>query len=299
MSKKEPLFQSHFGFFRPFLMVALSLPLFIRQASAQQPQNIFDFQYTYSSPSDSDFNNEITLHEGKVELVVPLSDRKNEGVGFVVGGAFQANLWQPDNSRLDDVDLYKLKVPLYMDLDAFREDFVFGLGVTPGIHSDFKEIDDDDFRVEGSISLTYISSPTLQYIAGILYDEEFGDPRAYPLFGALWQASDNWLLDMVFPKPRAQYSVSERFRLFAFGEPSGGAWNVGDDVDTKRDIEQKGYRLGAGLEVGLSKKSWIYLAGGAEFSRELQVAINDDKVFDDKVELEDQTFVRIGFRISR
>ncbi len=265
-------------------------------ASAQSTYNDFELEYTYSSPSEGDFEDEIEIHEGKAGLMFTLSERKNDGVGFVIGGQFQADVWSPDNDDLDDLDLYKVKIPVMVDF-GLGENFGLSLGVTPGIHSDFEEVDSDDWRVDGSALLSYSTDKSLVWMAGAAIGEEFGEAKAFPIGGVRWTPNETWTLDIFFPRPRIQYAVSDSFHLFLFGEPSGGEWNVGDK-DVQVDVQQKGYRVGAGLEFAVAEKSWLYATGGTESGRELQIALNDDEVFDDEVDLDDQAFFRVGFRVA-
>lgn len=277
------------------LIIILGLPA---AAFCQRFSDTFLLEYTYSSPSEGDFEDEIEIHEGKAGFLIPFSTSTDGGIGFATGAYFQADVWSPDNEDLDDVDLYKGKIPIFIDF-KFTDDLSTIFNVTPGIHSDFEEVDEDDFRVDGWIQFNYALNKNLQISLGAAIGEEFGEAQAFPIGGVRWQATDNLLLDLMIPYPRAQLAFSDNFHLFLFGEPSGGEWNVGDSEETQVDIQQKGFRAGAGLEFGLTEKGWIYMAAGVEGGRELQIAVNDDEVFDDEVDLDDQAFFRVGFKVTR
>jgi hypothetical protein len=294
--------------FKSTLLLMLSpLITVFSLAQAQTPPNQFDLEYTYATPSDGNFEDSVDIHEGKVGVMLPIRDRKEEGWGLSIGGAFQVNSWRVDSDHEldrqrggneDGIDLYKLKLPVMVDFDVAEKMFAT-LGVTPGIHSDFEDVTSDDWKVEGSGALTYVSSPTLAFTLGAGYTDEFGDSKVLPLGGVRWQATDSLLLNMYFPSPRVQYAFSEGFRVYLFGEPAGGEWNVGDNDEIQVDVQQKGYKFGAGAETKVGEKSWIYLAGGVETNRSVQLAVNENEVFNDDVDLEDTGFVRVGFKITR
>lgn len=284
--------------FRSCVSIVILIVISSSIALAQSRENVFELEYTYAEPSEGQFEDEIALHEGKVNALFHLSDVEDRGVGFAIGAGFQANVWEPDDSRIEEVDLYKAKIPVFLDFEV-TQNWILGLNATPGIHSDFEDVDEDDFRVEGSGVITYIVNPKLRLSAGAAFGEEFGEAQAYPVGGVWWQPTSYLLLDLIFPRPRIQLSPFEKLRLFVFGEPAGGEWNVGDSDRTQVDIEQKGLRAGGGIEFGIGESSWFYVAGGVEVERELQIALNEDEVFNDEVELDDQAFVRAGFRVTR
>jgi Domain of unknown function (DUF6268) len=256
---------------------------------------MLDTSYTYLEPDDGDFEDEVEQHEFKAGASWPVIHKEDAGWDLAVGGAFQVNTWCFDDDRIDGVELYKIKVPLVAGFDA-TDDILVTLGLTPGIHSDLEDVDGDDFRVDGMAFGTYVYSPELHFVLGAALGEEFGDPELYPLFGVWWQATDELLLNLVFPRPRVSYAFSEDFRLFVAGEPAGGEWNVDSDVG-EVDVQQKGWRTGIGGEYQVTDGGWLYVMAGREVDRELQVAVDEDEVFDDDVDLDDSNFVQIGFRL--
>jgi hypothetical protein len=257
--------------------------------------DIFGTTYTYVTPTGGEFEDDVSQHEIKVHGGMKVLSADDHGYDLFLGGAYQANIWSFDDRRLDEIDLHKLTASLVGVFKA-SDNIRIRAEVKPGIHSDFEDVDGDDFRLEGSLVGSYIQSRELQWVLGVAFGEDFGDPVAFPIVGARWQATENLLAELIFPKPRVTYSLSDDLRIFAAGEPTGGQWNVGDeDTDRQVDVELKGFRAGIGGEFQVCQGGWLHLMVGAETGRELQVGIDEDDAFDDAVEIEDGAFVQIGF----
>ena len=250
-----------------------------------------DVKYTYSTPSDGG-EDEVEQHEFRADFVFPWEN----DIGLTVGGSFQANIWSLDSGARDDFDVYKLRMPIGYTFQA-TEEIPVVLGLVPGIHSDFEDVDEDDFSIHASAVGSFAQSAAVRWIFGIGFGEEFGDPTAYPIGGVIWQATDSILARLVFPNPRVSYNVSDDLNFFIAGEPTGGEWNVGED-DESFDLQQKGYRVGLGTEYQVTDGGFLYIMAGVEASRELQVAKDEEELFDDDIDLDDAAFVQIGFRIK-
>lgn len=249
--------------------------------------------YTYLEPSEGDFEDDVSQHEAKISGMATVMSVEDYVVGVAVGGALQANIWTFDGDA-DDLDLYKVMLPVKFTMQA-TEQMPVHLTLIPGIHSDFEDVDGDDFRVDGTLASSYPYSEKLKFEFGVAVGEEFGDPKAYPIGGIRWTATDALQVDLLFPSPKISYALTDEFRAFLAGAPAGGQWNVGESEDVQIDVEQKGYRVGLGAE-GQVGAGWLYAMVGSEGGREISLAIDDDEVVDEE-ELDDAMFVQIGFRI--
>ena len=261
--------------------------------NAGQPMNI---SYTYSAPSEGDLEDDVQQGEFKIDTSWKVLDEEDDGYDFSIGIAYQYNGWSFDDNRIDDIDLHKIEVPLRVGFKA-DDNILVNAGLTPGIHSDWENVDSDDFRLDAMAVGTYVESSTLQYILGVGFGEEFGDVSAHPIVGVRWQATEDIFVDAVFPKPRVTYMHSPDLNLFVAGEPTGGEWNVGkqDDSDEDVNVQIKGFRVGVGAEYQVTEGGWLFAMVGSEGNRELQASVDDDEVFDDDIDLDDCMFVQIGF----
>jgi hypothetical protein len=277
-----------------YIIAVLAAGVFLLGIGGAYAGDAVNVTYTYTTPSEGDFEDEVEQHEVKVHGNLKAMSAEDAGFDLLVGAAYQGNFWSFDDSSLDDLDLHKVKLPLTALFQA-REDITVAASVVPGIHSDFEDdVDGDDFRVEGRLVGTYEHSQELQWVLGVGFAEDFGDPQAYPIAGANWQATDELMLALVFPKPKVSYAVNDDLRLFVAGEPTGGEWNIGDD---DVDVQVKGYRVGVGGEYQVMDGGWLYAMVGGEGGREIDIAVDDDKVFDNS-DVDDATFVQVGFRLN-
>ena len=67
------------------------------------------------------------------------------------------------------------------------------------------------------------------------------DISLLPVFGAIWRGNQDLICELVFPRPKIQYRISETRSFYIAGELGGGTWAVErvggvDDVATYRDI---------------------------------------------------------------
>ncbi len=273
------------------VMMTLGLSLLCTAIQAEQDLDIY---YTYSTPSEGELDGKAEQHEITAEGMLKILSDSESSFDVSIGAAVQANSWKFDDEKFDDIDLYKVKLPMMVDFQA-RQNFLVSVGLTPGIHSDFEDVDEEDIRLAGAVLGTYVQSRELQWVIGVAFGEEFGDPTVYPVLGVNWQATEQLLLELILPSPKVSYAFSEEFRVFAAGEPTGGEWNVGDERSV--DIQQKGMRVGLGAECQVVEGGWLYALVGVEVDRELQLAEDGEELLADEVELDDQSFVQVGFRI--
>jgi hypothetical protein len=276
------------------VVATAALLLFAGSVNAAAPLGVMT--YTYSAPSDSELEDEVEEHEIRLEGMVPVVSGHDGGVYFGLGTRLQANIWTFDDDRIEDVELYKLLLTSEFSVPV-NETYAVAGGVQFGAHSDLEYIDEDDFRVEGHVMGVYAYSPTLRFALGVGFGDQFGDPQAFPVGGVYWRATDSLVLNLMIPKPRVTYAVSSDLRLFLAAEPAGGQWNVGED-DEDFDFELKGIRAGVGAEYQVVDGGWLFAMAGSESGRELQLAKDDEELFDDDVDLDDNVFVQVGFRLQ-
>ncbi len=82
--------------------------------------------------------------------------------------------------------------------------------------------------------------PAIDAVFGVDYVDR-GDIHLLPVAGLIWAPNPDVRLELVFPRPRAVYRLTDRDRLYLAGELGGGTWAieraaVGNDLATYRDL---------------------------------------------------------------
>jgi len=141
------------------------------------------------------------------------------------------------------------------------------LAVTPGLYGDMEFCNSSTFRLASHAVVVFQWSPVLILSAGIAYlDRE--DVNLVPVAGVVWQAREDWVFELLLPRPRVAKRVdwgwlqrpqAENW-LYVGGEFGGGTWSVdlpatGRDVVTYRDFR---------LLVGIEQRAPLRLSWRAE-----------------------------------
>jgi hypothetical protein len=100
--------------------------------------------------------------------------------------------------------------------------------LSPGLYSDFQDIDAGDLYVPGLLLAFWDVSPRLQLIGGASVNLR-RDLPVIPAFGGRWRFADDWTLLAVFPTPRIEYAASRAVTVFAGAEIIRTAYRVAED----------------------------------------------------------------------
>jgi hypothetical protein len=148
------------------------------------------------------------------------------------------------------------------------------LEVLPGVYSDFRDISGDDFNAPVVVDLAYAIRPNLLVGAQLSASAR----RDFPLLGAVgvrWKFADDWLLSLWFPRPRLEYSPTDRLTFFAGATFAGGTFVVAEDFGVRhgrpaldgQPVDFQEVRAGAGLCYTFKGKFGIELGGGWTLDR--------------------------------
>ena len=131
----------------------------------------------------------------------------------------------------------------------------------------------------------YSALPELDLVLGVDYLDR-GDIKLLPVAGLIWTPRPELRFELVFPRPRAVFQLTDRYRLYLAGELGGGTWAInrpalGDDLATYRDL-----RVSLGLEHVDKGNQRSALEIAYLFARRLKYASAiGDMPFDDAVML--------------
>jgi hypothetical protein len=165
-----------------------------------------------------------------------------------------------------------LDVSLYLPLSA-RWSFLGMVG--PSIFTDGRNTSSDAFRMTGRAIAFYEWSATMKISAGFLYLGR-QDIRALPVGGVIWQPSEDFKAEILFPRPkiarRCYHEGDREGWLYMVGELGGNSWAIErssglDDIVTYRD-----YRLIAGFELVHGKQYRWLVETGYVFGRQIEYA---------------------------
>lgn len=147
--------------------------------------------------------------------------------------------------------------------------------LSPGLYSDFQDIDSGDLAVPGLILAFWDVSPRLQLIGGASINLR-RDLPVIPAIGGRWQFADDWTLLAVFPTPRIEYAASRAVTVFAGAEIIRTAYrvakNFGDAYGrpelNDEDLSYNEWRVGAGVRWRLAPALTVAFDGGWMGDRE-------------------------------
>lgn len=215
------------------------------------------------------------------QVSVPVSDRYSWQAGFEWRGTwFDVPGVAPIPENLQEVSVR------LGNTWAFAEDWTLQLMVSPGLYSDFKDIDEGDFNVTGVALFFWQLRERLQLVGGLAFNPR-NDVPVIPALGGRWDFADEWTLLAVYPTPRIEYAFDEAWTAFVGAEIVRTAYRVAEDFGDQKgrpelndeDLSYNEWRVGAGVRWKVARGITVSLDGGWTGEREY--------VFDDRdVELE-------------
>jgi hypothetical protein len=83
--------------------------------------------------------------------------------------------------------------------------------------------------------------PTIDLVFGVDYVDR-GDVKLLPVGGLIWIPNSSMRFEIVFPRPKAYFQLTENYRIYVAGELGGNTWAIrrvfplGDDLATYHDL---------------------------------------------------------------
>jgi hypothetical protein len=158
----------------------------------------------------------------------------NEGLGIGMGFHFLGGPEQTDMPpRVFD---FSLGYQIRRRLGAFG----FDLATAVMASSDFEGSARKGIRFP-SHAVGFLSiRPAIEAVFGVDYVDR-GDIQLLPVAGLILTPNPEMRFELVFPRPRAVFQLTDRHRLYLAGELGGGTWAIerealGNDLATYRDL---------------------------------------------------------------
>lgn len=182
-------------------------------------------------------------------------------------------------------NLHLLSGPTNVALPSRLYDFSFGyqtrgriqdamsydLASTVGVFSDFEDSARDGVRYPGHAVGMLHYTPEFDLVFGVDYLSR-DDVKILPVIGFSWRprSMEDVRVDMVFPRPRIDYALTDSNRIYLAGRFGGGTWDIefpddSNDVMTYRDLQ-----ILLGFESRNAKNACSAIEFGYVFDRSLE-----------------------------
>lgn len=149
----------------------------------------------------------------------------------------------------------------------------FDLAAAVQVSSDFNGNAEKGIQYPSHGVAFITARPDLDLVLGVDYLDR-ADIKILPVAGLIWKPRSDLRLELVFPRPRAVFQLTDTYRLYFYGELGGGTWairrpNLADNLATYQDL-----RVCVGLESVDKGGSRSALEIGYAFDRRLQFTSN-------------------------
>jgi hypothetical protein len=159
----------------------------------------------------------------------------------------------------------------YQSRNSLSSRFSYDCSVTVGVYSDFEDSARDGVRFPAHTVGIFHASPRNDLVFGVDYLDR-DDIKILPVAGICWHDPNisNLRYQMVFPRPRIDWTIDAESRMYVGGTLGGGTWDIefpneANDVLTYRD-----YRLVFGIEHAGEEGKLSGWEMGWVFSRKLE-----------------------------
>lgn len=195
----------------------------------------------------------------------------NATVDFGLDYQYTRYVYEELDSR--NRDLHNIRFPFRFDWRHGGWDIEGYLA--PGISTSsnvlrnpFDRLSGDDFIVTARAEASKAWRPGRSWLAGLVYDRAFGEPRLYPSLGVRWQTGSGLDLRLAFPDPAARYAINDRHSITASVFPAGNEWHVlTDDLSDEFDYSFEALRSQLTWSYRMRSRFTIDVSLGYEFDR--------------------------------
>ncbi len=191
----------------------------------------------------------------------------------------------------DSLDIYNVSLPV-TTVYTGRSPVTFLTIISPGLQTDFKSVTDEDISLFGMALFSRPLTDALSLSLGVVYNQDFGDPRFFPAFGFSWLVTEKFTVDMRMPRPRLVYRPSETFVADIHAMPSGDRWSI-HSGGKDRELVLENIRTGLGLERRLTDHLWLALDAGVNLDRSYEVKNRGGRRITD-LDVDNSAYLRLG-----
>ncbi|MEM1067948.1 MAG: hypothetical protein AAGI63_03555 [Planctomycetota bacterium] len=188
---------------------------------------------------------------------------ENSAITFGNGFHFLNGPIQPDvRPRLFDFQV------AYQMRGKVSDQTMLDLRMGVGAFSDFEGSARKGVRFPSHAVLYHNTAPNHATVFGVdVLDRD--DISLLPIVGCIWQPRDDLILELIFPRPKVRFKVSQKKAFYVSGELGGGTWAIERDGGTSDNMTYRDLRVLCGV-MNFGKKSKNVLEIGFAFDRELE-----------------------------
>lgn len=164
--------------------------------------------------------------------------------------------------------LYKTAFDFQFDF-RINDTWGISLGATPGLWTDFIVVDGSSFRLPARALATYRFSDTLFIAGGLYYTDNFYR-NLWPAIGVIWDVYPKTRLELVFPRGRAIYNITDQWNVYGVFERGGDTYSIRTELPTgftNEKFQYRDYRFMLGTEVTAWERVAMLVELGVAFDR--------------------------------
>ncbi|HET6423567.1 MAG TPA: DUF6268 family outer membrane beta-barrel protein [Planctomycetaceae bacterium] len=158
-------------------------------------------------------------------------------------------------------------------LKKWNERWSSDIAVSPSLYTDYDNLSSDAFRVTGRAIALYTASPEWQWAFGAIYLDR-DDIKAMPAVGAIWTPTDDWKVEVLFPRPRIMRKMycDDSLTKWAYlgGEFGGNTYAIERPGLVRDVVTYSALRMYVGYEIKRTKGFSPRVELGWTFNRSLE-----------------------------
>ncbi|MBB5353736.1 hypothetical protein HNR46_003997 [Haloferula luteola] len=177
--------------------------------------------------------------------------------------------------------------------------WLYGMMITPGIHSSMDDIGSDDFFLSAAAGVGYRFSESLILGLGIYGSDLANDPSFFVGPGFLWEIDENWSSFFYGTRFVLRRQLGDDRSIGVEGAWNGGEWAT-EYAGRDAQLEFDSIRAGLTFRQRLFDDVWLDLAAGVTFGNELSFTTDDGRgIHAPGVgEAEASPYVRLGVTVG-
>jgi hypothetical protein len=111
--------------------------------------------------------------------------------------------------------------------EQLTERWLLRAEILPGVYSDFEDVSWRDVDAPFSLAAVYLANADLQWMVALHVDVRSHYP-VLPAFGVRWKFADEWTLNLMMPRPRLEWDLNDRWRVYLGADLMAGTYRVSD-----------------------------------------------------------------------